>query len=129
MKRPFSNISVSIFWRRFSSIQQKKVTPYSFKEAWLGESAVYPLMACMGVAFSFVIGFSFNAWFINSKDVKVSPRRKNEILRDYGTGHTTTFTESLGTRPIFNAKRYKTLPYEGLGVDHKEWLKQKEAGK
>lgn len=28
---------------------------------------------------------------------------------------------------ILNAKRYKTLKHEGLGVDHEEWLKGKEA--
>ena len=102
---------------------QNKIKPYSFKEAWLSDSATYPLIVCLAGAGTFIVGCTINT-FANNKDIRISPAHKSHILRDWGDGHTATMTEVVGTRPLFNAKRYKTLPYEGLGVDHKEWLKE-----
>jgi hypothetical protein len=75
---------------------------------------------------AFIVGCTLNT-FANNKDVRINPSIKHQVIRDWGSGHTTTITEAVGTKPLFNAQRYKTLPYEGLGVDHNEWKKQKAA--
>lgn len=107
---------------------QNKIKPYSFTEACLSDSATYPLFACLAVAGTFIAGCTINA-FANNKDIRISPAHKSHVLRDWGQGHTATLTEVVGTRPLVNAQRYTTLPYEGLGMDHKEWLKQNQSGK
>ena len=97
--------------------------PYSAKKAWLGDPSTYPLITVLMGAGALIVGFTLNC-FINNKDVRINSKYKHQVIRDWGTSHTNTVAESVGTRPLLNARRYKTLPYEGLGVDHKEWMKQ-----
>lgn len=65
--------------------------------------------------------------FANNKDVRISSSIKHQVIRDWGQTHTKTITEAVGTKPLVNAQRYKTIGREGLGVDHNEWKRQKAA--
>jgi hypothetical protein len=99
---------------------------YSFKEAFLSDPSTYPLIAIMGVAASFAIGMSFNA--LQYKNVKISPALKHEII-PAETPPRETVTHFMLTHvlpPSFNTQAYKDICYEGLGMNHEEFLKEKE---
>ena len=92
----------------------------------MNETATYPLIACLFGAAAFIAGCTANT-FANNKDVRINPSLKHQVIRDWGQTHTKTITEVVGDKPLFNAQKYKTIRYEGLGVDHNEWKKQKAA--
>ena len=83
-------------------------------------------MFCLAGALSFVVGCTVHN-FVHNKDVRINPGIKHQVIRDWGQVHSKSIVEAVGTKPVFNAQKYKTLPYEGLGVDHNEWKKQKAA--
>jgi hypothetical protein len=100
---------------------------YSFKKAFLSDSGTYPLMVVLGTAGFFIVGMSANA-LMYYKDLRITPSHKHGVIQDWGTEHTDTMTQMLAKRPIgLNAQRYKDIQQEGLGVNHEEWKKGKEA--
>ena len=76
-------------------------------------------MGCLGFAGFFVVGMFINE-ILYDKDVAITQSVKGKLLRD-DSSHTRTFTE------IFPNNSY-TNPV-GLGVNHEEWKKAKEAAK
>jgi hypothetical protein len=49
----------------------------------LSDPATYPLMLILGFAISATTGFGL--WFLtHHKDVRVSPKRRNTMIRDWG---------------------------------------------
>lgn len=52
------------------------------------------------------------------KDLKLNPKIKHQIIRDYGYEHRPPFVSKLAN-PNF-------IKPEGLGIDHDEWVKGKE---
>ena len=80
----------------------------------------------MATAGIFVVGMSANA-FINYKGVRISPAHKHAVIQDWGNERTTRVTEVITAHPIgFHAHGFVDIRHEGLGVDHEQWLKQKE---
>lgn len=82
----------------------------------------------MAIATTTLVGMSVNA-LTRYKGVKISPERKNSIMRDWEKDeHQLGVTEYLSRRPIgFHADGLKALQKEGLGVDHEAWKKSKVA--
>jgi hypothetical protein len=68
---------------------------------------------------AFILGMTANA-FLYYKDIKISSGPKSEIIRSWGKEKTVTFTEAMAS------KDYHLQP-EGLGVDHAQWVKAKQA--
>jgi len=87
------------------------------------------LLAALSSAFFFIGFFSYNA-LANYKDVRINPAHKHNEIRNWGQEETHTVAEMIGKQPVgFHARRYRTLPHEGLGIDHEAWKKAKEAEK
>lgn len=88
-------------------------------QAWFSDPSTYPLLFCLAVAGSFIVGMTVNA-FTYYKDIKINPTNKQKIVRDWGNQPQRTVTQS------FAGQHYHTKP-EGLGIDHAEWAKKKSA--
>jgi 5-methylthioribose kinase len=54
-------------------------------------------------------------------DVQMDPKKRNKILRDWGNEEHHSVTEKL----VYWNSFQKNMP-EGLGVNHKAWIKQKK---
>ena len=83
----------------------------------------------MTLATTVCVGMSANA-LTRYRGVKILPEHKNAIMNDWDspTEAQTKITEVISRRPMgFHANEYKSLRYEGLGVNHEEWKKAKEA--
>lgn len=62
------------------------------------------------------------------KDLRINPAHKHQTIQDWGEEPTTHVAYALGKHPIgMHASDYKKTFHEGLGVDHAEWLKAKQA--
>lgn len=100
---------------------------YSFKKAFLSDPSTYPLIAVMGIATCIIAGMSANA-LMTYKDLRISPSKKHQVIQDWGTEHVDTMTKVLAKRPVaMHAQAFKDIRYEGLGINHEEWKKGKEA--
>ena len=84
----------------------------------------------MTLATTFMIGMSGNA-LARYKGVKILPEHKNAIMNDWDNPDEKSMiiTERLTRNTLATHWRsaWKSIRYEGLGVDHEEWKKQKEA--
>jgi hypothetical protein len=70
---------------------------------------------------------SFNA-LTHYKDLRITPSHKHQILQDWGETRVDPLVKHLARLPIImHGKDYRSTWQEGLGVDHEEWKKCKEA--
>mmetsp|Transcript_27473 Transcript_27473/g.35794 ORF Transcript_27473/g.35794 Transcript_27473/m.35794 type:complete len:132 (-) Transcript_27473:102-497(-) len=93
---------------------------YSIKHYGLSDPSTYPLILVLGCAMAFVTGmgiFSLTTY----KDVELDPHKRNSTMRTWGRDEVPTLTERL----IYWNSWQKLAP-EGLGVDHKKWLEEKQ---
>ena len=84
----------------------------------------------MAAATTVCVGMSANA-LSRYRGVKILPEHKNAIMNDWDSPEQpqTKITEVITRTPLavhWN-KEFKSLRYEGLGVNHEEWKKAKEA--
>jgi hypothetical protein len=101
---------------------------YSVKKAWFSDPATYPLMVAIGAGAVFMVGMGVNA-LATYKDVRINPAHKHHEVRDWGREHHDPLTAKLAlNKPTtFHRGEWTSIRYEGLGVDHNEWMKQKKA--
>lgn len=123
--------NVTLATRRFASSAPFPTPPIpaalsknnQFKSNFLSDPSTYPLIVIMSVAMTFVVGASFNG--LRSKNVKITPSAKHETIPK-DSGHRTQLIEILTREPMgFHRQGFKDIRYEGLGVNHEEWLKSK----
>ena len=70
---------------------------------------------------------SVNA-FAYYKDLRITPSHKHQILRDWGDEHHETVAKRWANGPkVMHSKDFQSTWQEGLGIDHDEWKKGKEA--
>jgi hypothetical protein len=85
----------------------------------------------MAFAGALIVGMSANA-LGRYKNVKIMPSHKHEVIPNWNEAHEkyNTVVERVGRNPVslFPTERYKSLPYEGLGVDHDDFVKQNNGG-
>lgn len=93
--------------------------------AMLSDPATYPLILIVGFAAAFAVGMSGHA-LATYKNVRILPSKKHqEIPTDFT--HVEPLAEKWSREPIaMHAKHFKSIRYEGLGVNHDEWLKLHE---
>lgn len=92
----------------------------TFKETWLSDPSTYPIIVIMASGLTFMVGMSFNALFTYKQGVDISPSQRGSVMKTYSPEYRTGVVERLVMfRGGVNA--------EGLGVDHEEWTKKKEA--
>eukprot|EP00581_Thalassiosira_minuscula_P026443 CAMPEP_0184434042 /NCGR_PEP_ID=MMETSP0738-20130409/422463_1 /TAXON_ID=385413 /ORGANISM="Thalassiosira miniscula, Strain CCMP1093" /LENGTH=101 /DNA_ID=CAMNT_0026799921 /DNA_START=47 /DNA_END=352 /DNA_ORIENTATION=- len=94
---------------------------WDIKRDWFSDPSTYPLIAIMGCALTFMTGAAANA-LIRYKDVTVDPRKRNSKLQTWGDEE--EYNSTLKKLISWNA-----YGKEGLGVDHNQWLKEKEAAR
>jgi hypothetical protein len=100
---------------------------YSVKKAFFSDPSTYPLLAIMGIASFIVFGMGSNA-LLNYKDIKINPAYKHQVIRDWGKEPVSKVALVLSKEPIaMHAQHFKSIRQEGLGIDHEEWLKGKQA--
>jgi hypothetical protein len=100
---------------------------YSASRGFFSHPSTYPLSALIGIAGFFAIGMGSNA-LRNYKDVKINPARKHQVIRDWGKEPVSKVALVLSKEPIaMHAQHFKSIRQEGLGIDHEEWLKGKQA--
>ena len=105
----------------------QEIYNYSFKKAFLSDSGTYPLIAVLATATFFIVGMSANG-LMYYKNIRITPAHKHEVIQDWGTEHVDTVTKMLAKRPIaMYAQGFKDIQREGLGINHEEWKKGKEA--
>ena len=92
----------------------------NFTKNWLSDPSTYPLIVIMGTAMTFMTGAGLHA-LIRYKDVQLDPSKRNSKLQTWGGEE---YNSTLSKVISWNA-----YGKEGLGVDHEEWLKRKEAEK
>lgn len=93
----------------------------------MGDPSTYPLIAVMLTASFIIVGMSANA--LTYKGVRISPEHKRQTIPDWDREHVDSVTKKLATKPVslFYSKGFKDIQKEGLGMDHEEWKKSKEA--
>ena len=63
-----------------------------------------------------------------SKQIRITQEHKHAVIQHWGTEKVDAVVKRVSNRPIaFNAQGFKSIRQEGLGVDHEEWKKGKEA--
>jgi hypothetical protein len=100
-----------------------------FKENWLSDPATYPILIILSSAMCFIVGMTANA-FTTYKDLRISPSVKHETLQNWGDEKVPTVTEKLGgwkTPLAWHSQAFVDIRQEGVGIDHEEWVKNKEA--
>jgi hypothetical protein len=61
----------------------------------------------------------------NYKGLRIKPSSKHDVIPVWDGGQRYLLTEVLARNPMgFHADGLKAIRYEGLGVDHKEWIKK-----
>jgi hypothetical protein len=84
------------------------------------------MITIMTLITGFIIGMGANAF--RYKDLRISAEKKHSTLQDWGSEHQTRVTDRLVNMPIvLHRKDWATIKYEGLGVDHDEWVKEHDA--
>lgn len=117
--------------RRFASTTAPKnqLIPkiYSRPEwrAMLSDPSTYPLFLIIGFAAAFAVGMSGHA-LMTYKNVHILPSQKHQVIPP-SSARREPLAEKWSRQPIaWHADGFKSIRYEGLGVDHNEWLKQHE---
>jgi hypothetical protein len=97
----------------------------SFQKDFLSDPSTYPIIGILGIASCWVLGMSVNG-LVTYKDLRITPSTKHQVLRDWGDTEVETIPKRLADGPIvMHEKEYRSIRYEGLGVDHEEWKKTK----
>lgn len=98
----------------------------TFKKNFLSDPGTYPLIIVLGTAMCFIVGMSANA-FLHYKDLRINPENKHKVIQDWGYERRVPVAHQLAEQPIgYNAKAFYDIRNEGLGVNHEEWLKNKQ---
>jgi hypothetical protein len=85
-------------------------------------------MAVLCGASCFIVAMSANRYMYRSKQAKITSEHKNAVIQDWGKEKVDPVVKRVTKQPIaFNAQGFKSIREEGLGVDHEEWKKGKEA--
>lgn len=93
-----------------------------FQANWLSDPSTYPIIVIMSFALTFMTGMGLHA-LAYYKDVRINPSKKHAELQTWGSERVTPVVQVLGA----NNPYYKPTFTEGLGVDHEEWVKAKQA--
>ena len=93
---------------------------WNIKKDWFSDPSTYPLFVIMGVAMTFMTGAAANA-LLKYPDVTIDPKKRNSILHTWGS----IDTEYHST--LEKAISWNAYEKEGLGINHEQWLKDKEA--
>ena len=91
------------------------------KKHWLSDPSTYPLIVIMGCAMTFMTGAALNA-AIRYKDVTLDPKKRNSKLQTWGV-------EDRYHSTLEKVIAWNAYGREGLGIDHEQWLKDKEAAR
>jgi len=102
----------------FTNMERKT---WNFKRDWLSDPATYPIMVIMGCALTFMTGAAANA-LIRYKDVTIDPAKRNSKLQTWGQ-------EEAYHSTLEKAISWNAYGKEGLGINHEQWLKEKEAAR
>lgn len=102
----------------FTNLEKKTM---SIKKNWFSDPSTYPLIVILGTAITFMTGAGIHA-LVRYKDVTIDPAKRNSKLQTWGQEdeYKTTLSKVIS---------WNAYGKEGLGVDHEEWLKQKEAAR
>jgi hypothetical protein len=85
-------------------------------------------MAVLGAAGCFIVGMTRNRLMYRSKQKRITHDTKGVVIQDWDREKVDTVVKTVSKEPIaFNAQGFKSIRQEGLGVDHEEWKKGKEA--
>lgn len=99
----------------------------TFKKGFLQDSGCYPIIVIMGFITCVVVGMSAHQ-IVSLKDLRISSKTKHSTLQNWGQEHHDSVTSRWAKGPmIMNGAEHRATWREGLGVNHDEWLKQKEA--
>ena len=112
----------------FSMNTQECYLQHNFRTDFLSDPSTYPIIVVLGLSACLVIGMSANSILNDSHDVRLLPKHKQDVLRSWGDEKVyDKLARKLALGPIImHEKDYRTLWQEGLGVNHEEWLKQKQ---
>jgi len=97
-----------------------KVNPHAFKQNFLSDPSVYPLIGIVGFTLIFATAMGIRTLAVY-KDVRIDPHKRSSILQTWGTEE----THYLVGRMVDWNSWQKNMP-EGLGIDHQKWLLQKK---
>lgn len=94
----------------------------------LSDPSTYPLILILGFTAVFAAGMSGHA-LMSYKNVHILPSQKHNIIpTDFK--HFEPLAEKWSREPFaMHAKDFKSIRYEGLGVNHEEWLKSHDKRK
>jgi len=90
---------------------------YNFKKEWLSDPSTYPIIVIMSTAVCFMVGMGINGFCY--KGVYINPNKRGAVLTTWGEEHKAGVVESY-------MEFMGGVKAEGLGVDHEEWLNEKE---
>lgn len=90
----------------------------TFRQAWFSDPSTYPLIVILGAAGFFIVGAASNC-FLYYNDVRINPKIRHQVIRDWVDKPTKSFTEVLAAKP-------RPL---GLGVDPEKFRKMKSESK
>ena len=99
-------------------------TQKSFQETWLSDPSTYPIIVIMGCALTFMTGMGCHA-MAYYKDIRVNPSKKHTEIQTWGDQKVASVVSVVGGMNPY----YRPTFTEGLGVDHEEWVKAKEASR
>ena len=101
---------------------------HNFRTDFLSDPSTYPIIGVMCLSTLLVIVMSANTILNDNNDIKIFPKHKQDILRSWGDEKVyDKMTHKLALGPIImHEKDYRSIWQEGLGVNHEEWLKQKQ---
>ena len=92
-----------------------------FKSNFLSDPSTYPIIVIMGCALTFMTGMGVHA-LAYYKDVRINPSHKQKEIQTWGNEKVNSVVSVIGQNPY-----YAPTFTEGLGVNHEEWLKAKNA--
>ena len=101
------------------SLQNMERQIWNVKKDWLSDAGAYPIMVILGCAVTFMTGAGLHA--LTYKDVTIDPAKRNSKLQTWGNDETHTVLERVIS--------WNAYGKEGLGIDHEQWLKEKEASR
>jgi hypothetical protein len=92
----------------------------TFKANMLSDPSTYPLIVIMGGALTMMTMAGIHA--LKYKDAQLDWRKRESVLRYWGEKEP-PHHHMTGTLVYWNS--WQKLAPEGLGIDHKKWLKSK----
>lgn len=89
----------------------------------LSDPSTYPILLILGFATAFAAGMSGHA-LLTYKNLRILPSQKHQVIPTPEHTRREPLAEKWSQHPhAMNAEGFKSIRYEGLGVDHEEWLK------